>query len=79
MIWYCDPCSEIDADATVHAVGYCIDCRDYLCTDCFTFHLRVKPCRNHTLRDKDQMPEAKPEPLIGTSTTVQSETGVTEQ
>ena len=39
------------------AVGYCSNCREYMCTDCFRQHTRPKPTRHHVLLDQHHMPK----------------------
>ncbi|XP_060568437.1 E3 ubiquitin-protein ligase TRIM71-like [Ruditapes philippinarum] len=53
-ILYCLPCDQ--DGLKVPAYGYCQDCKEHLCKNCFENHKRPKPCRNHILLDKDAMP-----------------------
>ncbi|XP_053395847.1 transcription intermediary factor 1-alpha-like [Mercenaria mercenaria] len=56
--------SDIDATGAMNcdfctmkpAEGYCTDCLEYLCDECFRNHCKPKPCRNHKLVGKDKMP-----------------------
>ncbi|KAH3822344.1 uncharacterized protein LOC127831632 [Dreissena polymorpha] len=50
----CNPCA---ADGVaLPAAGYCSDCREYLCTDCFRVHCRPSVTRHHVLMDVTSMP-----------------------
>ncbi|KAL4230145.1 Transcription intermediary factor 1-alpha [Mactra antiquata] len=51
----CEIC-EIDEDQYL-AFGYCKNCDNYLCEDCFKYHRKPKPARDHVLLNKDQMPQ----------------------
>ena len=54
---YCDPC-ENEGDEQP-AVGFCVDCQEYLCSSCFKFHRRPAVWRHHVLQDKESMPVSK--------------------
>ena len=56
---YCDPCLEDDENN--EAEGFCVDCNDYLCTECFRIHRKSKPLKHHVLRDKASMPAIRPQ------------------
>ncbi|XP_045161861.2 uncharacterized protein LOC123526681 [Mercenaria mercenaria] len=55
---YCDPCQhdghQLPAD------GYCVDCREYLCSACYSIHRRPAVWRHHQLLDAQAMPKIKP-------------------
>ncbi|XP_053403122.1 uncharacterized protein LOC128558254 [Mercenaria mercenaria] len=53
----CDTCFE--EGVTKQAEGFCIDCQDYLCGDCFKYHRLPLPVRHHKLLDKNEMPKRK--------------------
>lgn len=53
----CEPCKE--EETIKNAEGFCIDCQEYLCDDCFKCHLVPKPTKHHQLLDKDEMPKRK--------------------
>ena len=40
----CGPCSD---DQTKEAVGYCVDCKDLLCDECFRAHKESKALKQH--------------------------------
>lgn len=44
----CGPCYREDGPENV-AVGYCKDCKEHLCKECFGSHRKPKPCRNHCI------------------------------
>ena len=50
----CNPCMV--GGNQNEAVGYCDTCKEFLCQECFQIHLRPKPCRNHQLMRKSEMP-----------------------
>ena len=54
LCYKCDPCSTAGDEAEV--TGYCVNCEEYLCSDCYKDHPRNKASRNHRLLDKDSMP-----------------------
>ncbi|XP_045165599.2 uncharacterized protein LOC123529352 [Mercenaria mercenaria] len=47
----CTPCGE--ANIREEAVKYCLDCQQYMCTTCSTYHGRQKATRFHKLLDRD--------------------------
>ncbi|XP_053384621.1 E3 ubiquitin-protein ligase TRIM33-like [Mercenaria mercenaria] len=49
----CDPCLSDGLHEDAH--GYCVDCKEYLCKNCFKFHQRTKVFNQHQLLDKDDM------------------------
>lgn len=51
---FCDPC-ETDGKR-LSAEGYCVNCDEYLCVDCYKAHLRPSVTRHHMLKDKQCMP-----------------------
>ena len=60
---FCEPCYEIKQEFKPVA-GYCIDCGDNLCEECFKNHLGPKPLRNHKLVDKTAQSQTQPKPPI---------------
>ena len=56
---YCDPCLEDNENNA--AEGFCVDCNDYLCCECFRFHSKSKPSKRHVLRNKASMPLVRPQ------------------
>ncbi|XP_045216928.2 tripartite motif-containing protein 45-like [Mercenaria mercenaria] len=52
---YCQPC-DLDGPR-LPAHGYCVDCKEHLCENCFTVHKKQRPSRHHTLLDKNSMPQ----------------------
>ncbi|XP_053378518.1 uncharacterized protein LOC128548138 [Mercenaria mercenaria] len=58
----CDPCRN-DGE-NINAEGYCVECEEYLCKDCYKVHCRPSVTRHHVLQEKDSMPRkrtSKPE------------------
>ena len=51
----CDLCEQ--GGEQKPAVGFCSDCKDYLCQKCYDTHLRPRPMRHHVLLDRLQMPK----------------------
>ncbi|XP_045174683.2 uncharacterized protein LOC123535978 [Mercenaria mercenaria] len=49
----CDPC--LTDDQHVEAHGFCVNCHEYLCRNCFKFHQRTKALKHHELLDKVSM------------------------
>ncbi|XP_060564583.1 uncharacterized protein LOC132723817 [Ruditapes philippinarum] len=54
---FCDPCKSDGQSLSVE--GYCVDCEEYLCKDCYKVHCRPSITRHHVLKGKDNMPEKK--------------------
>ena len=52
----CDPCQL--GETLLRADGYCVNCCEYLCVDCFNRHLRSKQFRQHELLGGKEMPKA---------------------
>ena len=60
----CDPCHDIHGDVKPVA-GYCLNCDEGLCKECYNFHLRRKQFRNHKLQvDKPKTSKSKVTSLI---------------
>ncbi|XP_060575188.1 uncharacterized protein LOC132732725 [Ruditapes philippinarum] len=53
----CDPCKSDGQSLSVE--GYCVDCEEYLCKDCYKVHCRPSITRHHVLKGKDNMPKKK--------------------
>ncbi|XP_060593003.1 uncharacterized protein LOC132747600 [Ruditapes philippinarum] len=51
---YCEPC--LDGGKQIEAEGFCVDCGEYLCGECYRIHTRFKAFKHHVLKDKGQMP-----------------------
>ncbi|XP_045162513.1 uncharacterized protein LOC123527237 [Mercenaria mercenaria] len=51
---FCQPCDR--SGPRFPAFGYCINCKEYLCQNCFSGHKKVAPHTKHILLDKDAMP-----------------------
>ncbi|XP_053390078.1 uncharacterized protein LOC128553000 [Mercenaria mercenaria] len=47
----CDPCLTIGQHIKAH--GFCIDCQEYLCMNCFECHQRTKASKDHQLVKSD--------------------------
>ncbi|XP_060565923.1 uncharacterized protein LOC132724959 [Ruditapes philippinarum] len=52
---YCQPCDEEGSRIPAH--GYCVDCKEHLCKNCFTGHKKHKLSKHHTLLDATRMPK----------------------
>ncbi|XP_045174399.2 uncharacterized protein LOC123535717 [Mercenaria mercenaria] len=52
---WCGPCLAFDKHE--ESCGFCVDCHEYLCKNCYIYHQRVKATKHHRLLDKDQMSE----------------------
>ncbi|XP_053388867.1 uncharacterized protein LOC128551934 [Mercenaria mercenaria] len=50
---FCDPCLTISQHVGSH--GFCVECQEYLCRNCFECHKRTKASRNHQLLVKDNV------------------------
>ncbi|XP_045174400.2 uncharacterized protein LOC123535718 [Mercenaria mercenaria] len=50
---WCGPCLAFDKQE--ESCGFCMDCHEYLCKNCYIYHQRVKATKHHRLLDKDQM------------------------
>ncbi|XP_045161862.2 uncharacterized protein LOC123526682 [Mercenaria mercenaria] len=55
---YCDPCQHDGHH--LPADGYCVDCKEYLCSACYSIHRRPAVWRHHQLLDAQAMPKIKP-------------------
>lgn len=42
-------------DDNTEAVGFCVDCVEYLCSTCVEAHHRVKFTKDHTIRQKAEI------------------------
>ncbi|XP_060567489.1 E3 ubiquitin-protein ligase TRIM71-like [Ruditapes philippinarum] len=51
---FCEPCEK--AQQQTIAEGFCVDCSEYLCGQCFNHHKRFKLFEHHVLQDKNSMP-----------------------
>ncbi|XP_053391787.1 uncharacterized protein LOC128554542 [Mercenaria mercenaria] len=49
----CEPCLAIGQQIEAH--GFCMDCQEYLCKNCFAYHQRTKASKHHQLINKDNM------------------------
>ncbi|XP_053391550.1 uncharacterized protein LOC128554313 [Mercenaria mercenaria] len=47
----CEPCLAIGQQIEAH--GFCVDCHEYLCKNCFAYHQRTKASKHHQLVNKD--------------------------
>ncbi|XP_060594363.1 uncharacterized protein LOC132748746 [Ruditapes philippinarum] len=52
---FCEPCEQ-DGRQT-EAEGFCVDCSEYLCGQCYKNHKLFKAFRSHVLQDKNTMPQ----------------------
>jgi hypothetical protein len=50
------------------AHGYCVDCKEHLCKNCFTVHKKHKLSKHHTLLDATRMPKVLHQPTSSTHT-----------
>ena len=55
---YCEQCHDIDGEIKPVA-GFCLNCDQSLCQECYNCHLRPKQFRNHQLVDKSKGPKSK--------------------
>ncbi|XP_045176589.2 uncharacterized protein LOC123537093 [Mercenaria mercenaria] len=53
----CDSCEQ--DGKSIPAVGFCVDCQNYLCDQCFQYHCMPRPMRHHRLLDEKEMPKKK--------------------
>ncbi|XP_053389352.1 E3 ubiquitin-protein ligase TRIM33-like, partial [Mercenaria mercenaria] len=49
----CEPCLAIGQH--IQSRGFCVDCQEYLCKNCFAYHKRTKASKHHQLLDKSNM------------------------
>ncbi|XP_053390892.1 uncharacterized protein LOC128553741 [Mercenaria mercenaria] len=49
----CEPCLAIGQQIEAH--GFCVDCQEYLCKNCFAYHQRTKASKHHQLVNKNNM------------------------
>jgi len=50
----CSACPDVKASS------FCVDCHEYLCTDCTSYHKRLGALKNHTLLTGDAFPSIVP-------------------
>ncbi|XP_060579851.1 E3 ubiquitin-protein ligase TRIM33-like [Ruditapes philippinarum] len=50
---FCEPCEQDGRQA--EAEGFCVDCPEYLCGQCYKNHKLSKASRSHVLQDKHTM------------------------
>ena len=56
---YCEPCHDMRDDIKP-VVGFCLNCDEGLCQECYKSHLRRKQFRNHQLQvDKPARSKSK--------------------
>ncbi|XP_060596524.1 E3 ubiquitin-protein ligase TRIM33-like [Ruditapes philippinarum] len=58
----CEPCEQ-DGRQT-EAEGFCVDCSEYLCGQCYKNHKLFKAFRSHVLHDKHTMPQTVKEKYV---------------
>ncbi|XP_060554335.1 uncharacterized protein LOC132715361 [Ruditapes philippinarum] len=63
---YCQPCDEEGTRLPAH--GYCTDCKEHLCKNCFIVHKKHKLSKQHTLLDATRMPKVLHQPPTSTYT-----------
>ncbi|XP_045206373.2 transcription intermediary factor 1-alpha-like [Mercenaria mercenaria] len=68
---YCEICSDTGEEFIVH--GYCTNCNEYMCKNCFDYHRKPKPTRNHILLLKNAMPKPTERPTASVSPDVCTE------
>ncbi|XP_053389579.1 uncharacterized protein LOC128552555 [Mercenaria mercenaria] len=51
---FCEPC--VGDGKQIEAEGFCVDCSEYLCGQCYNSHGRFKAFKHHVLQDKKNMP-----------------------
>ncbi|XP_053372857.1 uncharacterized protein LOC128546399 [Mercenaria mercenaria] len=51
---FCEPC--VGDGKQIEAEGFCVDCLEYLCGQCYNSHRRFKAFKHHVLQDKKNMP-----------------------
>jgi hypothetical protein len=61
---FCQPCDEEGTRIPAH--GYCTDCNEHLCKNCFTVHKKHKLSKQHTLLDLTKMPKVLHQPSTST-------------
>lgn len=69
--FYCEVCSETGEEFIVY--GYCTNCNEYLCRDCFEYHRKPKSTRHHVLLLKDAMPSPSERPTATPSADICTE------
>lgn len=52
---FCEPCEKDGKQ--IKAMGFCVDCAEYLCENCYKYHRLLKVFESHTLQEKDKMPK----------------------
>ncbi|XP_060599758.1 uncharacterized protein LOC132753335 [Ruditapes philippinarum] len=57
---YCQPCDEEGTRLPAH--GYCTECREHLCKNCYTAHKVSRLSKHHTLQDATNMPKVLQQP-----------------
>ncbi|XP_045174543.2 uncharacterized protein LOC123535854 [Mercenaria mercenaria] len=49
----CEPCLVIGKHVEAH--GFCVECQEYLCKNCYAYHKQIKATKSHQLLDKKNM------------------------
>ena len=53
----CDPCNF---EGTLsEGIGFCIQCQEYLCTDCLRAHKKSSALRRHTILEGNDLPKSR--------------------
>ncbi|XP_060603946.1 E3 ubiquitin-protein ligase TRIM71-like [Ruditapes philippinarum] len=63
---YCQPCDKEGPRISAH--GYCTDCKEHLCKNCFTAHKVSRLSKHHTIQDATNMPKVLQQPSTRTHT-----------
>ncbi|XP_045208000.2 E3 ubiquitin-protein ligase TRIM33-like [Mercenaria mercenaria] len=59
---FCEPC--VSDGKQIEAEGFCVDCSEYLCGQCYNSHRRSKAFKHHVLQDKKNMPVDVARPAV---------------
>ena len=51
---YCNACPS------VKAISFCVNCHEYMCTDCTSYHRKITATRGHILLTGDEFPSREP-------------------
>ncbi|KAH3787691.1 hypothetical protein DPMN_165818 [Dreissena polymorpha] len=53
---FCEPCNYVDNTNKKECNGFCVECTEYLCSDCIQDHKKNKITRQHVVLQKDDLP-----------------------
>ncbi|KAH3787688.1 hypothetical protein DPMN_165815 [Dreissena polymorpha] len=53
---FCQPCHYVDSTNKNECNGFCIECTEYLCSECIRDHRKNKTTRQHAILHEKEIP-----------------------